>query len=214
MSIIAWLIVVTALSTEVNDVVRVARALWHNWNGTTIHLTDLANALWHNWHGGTGFQLGNLWAALSNLDNSVVDVVGALSSEVNDVGQVAIPPFGITGMAPRFTSPIWPTLFGTTGTAGTGYQLGNLSAALSSVDDSVFDVTGALSYVVDDLGQVISAVWNNWDNSVNWNVGNLANSVWFNWQSSVNWNAGNLVNELMNICGVNLVNAWQIVNGL
>ncbi len=188
--------VVIGLSTVVNDVGSVASAIWHNWNSSTRwNIVDLAGALWHDWNGNTSFHLGDLAAALSAVDNSLVGVVSALSSVVNNVGSVASAVWNnwhnsvhwnITDLAVT----LWRDWNG-----NTSFHLGDLAGALSAIDNNLADVVIGLSSVMDDVGQVASAVWNNWRNDVN-------------------WNAGDLVGALESVFGLNVVAAWGIVNGL
>jgi hypothetical protein len=192
--------VVAALSSDVNDVGQVASAIWHDWDtSVALNLTGLSNALWHDWKGATSFNLNNLGGALSSLDSSVSDVVAALSSDVNDVGQVASAiwhdwdtsvALNLTGLS----NALWHDWKG-----ATSFNLNNLGGALSSLDSSVSDVVAALSADVNDVGQVASAIWHDWDTSVALSLTGLSNALWHDWNGATSFNLNNLAGALSSI---------------
>jgi hypothetical protein len=189
--------VVRALSSVENNVGAVASAAWNNWHNT-VHwnLTGLAEALWFQWDGATNFTLGDLAGALSSLNDSIVNVVVALSSVKNNVGSVVSAVWNnwhntVNWNLTDLAGALWNHWNG-----ATNFTRGQLAGALSSVNDSIVNVVVALSSVRNNVGAVASAVWNNWQNTVNWNLVDLANALWNDWNGATNFTLGDLAGAL------------------
>ncbi len=177
-------ITTSASSITVADAARIL-------NGLGAGVGDIAKALYN----GVTTDLGQIAGALSSVSNSVFNVVGALSSVVNDVRQVTKAVWNhwentVTWNVNDLAGGLWRNWKSTV-----TWSVNDLAGALSSVNNSVFNVVGALSSVVNDPVQVAKSVWNHWENSVN-------------------WDAGNLVNVLISAFGLSSTNAWKIVLGL
>ena len=188
--------VANALSSVINNVDTVAKALCEGFHGT-FYAKDLANALWWNWGGASKLWFNDLAGALSNHWPSLGAVANALSSVINNVDTVAkalCEGFHGTFYAKDLANALWWNWGG-----ASGFNFRDLAGALSNEWTSLGTVAHALSSVIDNVYSVADALWHGF-HPYHY-LYEVAGAMWYNWNGSVFylddlasalWNCGGL----------------------